>query len=339
MTAYDQRGLIRFGSVFDLWRKLRALQPDLIQGLEPYYGFSRFRIPLKVLPLLYVIRLYIQITKTPFFFHVLENVPPQRKYGLMLGWAMQQFGTWYAAGAQFILFANSAARDNILMWKPIVLIERSLWGLWGADERVFYPQLKEKSPRPLVLFAGSLSQQKGIIDVLEAFRRLVAHSPTVKLQIIGHGPLESVVREWIRSHELQSRVTLLGSVPHESMAQYLASAWVLVAPSRTVGYVAEQVGLLNIEALLCGTPVIASDAGSAHEFLAQDGGAVIVPEGNIEALTNALQGLISTTSYRVKLSREAVEFGLSHYSYAHTLPGIERQILRLSATSRAALRA
>ena len=331
MSPSDQQGVVRFGSVFDLWRKLKALQPDLIQGLEPYYGFSRFKIPFKVVPLLCVIRWYVQLTRTPFFFHVLENLPPQQKYGRVAGFIMQRFGRWYASAAAFILYANTAAQQNVAAWQLHIPAERSLWGLWGADERVFRYQPNQKSPEPLFVFAGTLSYQKGVLDVLEAFRQLAAGQSTVRLQIIGTGPLQSMVEDRIREYGLNSRVALLGSLPHTKMAAHLVQAWALLAPSRTVGYVAEQVGLLNIESLLCGTPVIVSDAGSAHEFVAASGGAIVIREGDMSALVAAMQLLLQDSSRRTALSRAAAAYGMSQYAYAQTLPIIERQVLRLAS--------
>ena len=127
---------------------------------------------------------------------------------------------------------------------------------------------------PHVLYVGRLSEEKGILEFVEATDGL----PRV---IVGDGPLRARVPE------------ALGFVPPSELGAYLAAAAVLCAPSRREGY-----GVAAREALAYGRPVVASDVGGLRDLAAA---AELVPIGDVAALRRAVSALLADPSRRREL--------------------------------------
>ncbi len=130
----------------------------------------------------------------------------------------------------------------------------------------------EPGEPPHVLFAGRLSEEKGILEFLEATEGL----PRV---IVGDGPLRDRVPEAV------------GFVPPAELGAYYERAAVVCVPSRREGY-----GMTAREALAYGRPVVATRVGGLAEL--QGAGATLVEPGNAAALRAALTALLSDTAER-----------------------------------------
>ena len=130
------------------------------------------------------------------------------------------------------------------------------------------------------MFAGRLSEEKGLRTLLEAWRKL----PDLPLKIAGDGPLRSFVES--RVNTLQ-QVEYLGQCEHRRVVDLLRQARFLVFPSEWY----EGLPMIIVEALACGTPVIASALGSMTELI-QDGlnGCSFEP-GNADSLAACI-GLV-----------------------------------------------
>jgi len=135
-------------------------------------------------------------------------------------------------------------------------------------------EVGEPTDPPHVLYVGRLSEEKGILEFVEATDGL----PRV---IVGDGPLRARVPE------------ALGFVPPSELGAYFAAAAVLCAPSRREGY-----GVAAREALAYGRPVVASDVGGLRDLAAA---AELVPIGDVAALRRAVSALLADPSRRREL--------------------------------------
>ena len=136
-----------------------------------------------------------------------------------------------------------------------------------------------------VVAAGRLSPEKGFDVLLEA----LALAPDVTLELIGDGPVAENLRNCGKRLDLNSRLRFSGALPPAEYLARLAQADAVVVPSRTEG-----LGLVAVEALASGRPVIASDVGGLPEVLAAaaaEGAARLVPPEDPEALASALREL------------------------------------------------
>jgi glycosyltransferase involved in cell wall biosynthesis len=157
-------------------------------------------------------------------------------------------------------------------------------------------------PGPFVLFVGRLASNKGLVPLVEAFATLANHDPTATLVLVGEdGGMQAAVEQRARERNLSSRVRLTGFVSDERLlAGGFRDARLLVLPSEY-----EAFGLVLLESLAQGTPVIASRVGGIPEFLEDGKAGRLVPPQEIPALAEALLGLWDDAGLRRRMG----EFG------------------------------
>jgi rhamnosyl/mannosyltransferase len=135
------------------------------------------------------------------------------------------------------------------------------------------------------LFVGRLVPYKGLGVLLEA----VARVPDCKLIIVGEGPLESPLRSRVADLGLDGRVIFVGPMDESGVAQHLARARALVLPSVDAS---ETFGLVQLEAMAAGVPVVASDLPTGVREVGVRGLTChLVPPGDAEALARVLAAL------------------------------------------------
>lgn len=164
---------------------------------------------------------------------------------------------------------------------------------------------------PLVLFSGKLQDHKRPLDLLDATAR-IAHPANVVL--IGDGPLRILVQQRVRQ---QGRCRWLGFVNQSEIGHWYGAADILVLPSSR-----EPWGLVVNEAMAAGTvPVCSSEVGCAPD-LALPGIGAIYPVGQIDALVQTLDQLLSDPN-RLARMQGAAALRSNAYSIAATADGIQ----------------
>jgi teichuronic acid biosynthesis glycosyltransferase TuaC len=134
----------------------------------------------------------------------------------------------------------------------------------GVDQDRFHPVDRAAAKAaigvsgPLVVSVGALIPRKGHDIVIDA----VAALPGVTLLIAGQGPARATLEAQIARLGIADRVRLLGAVPHAEIPKLIAAADVSALAS-------ESEGLANawVESLACGTPIVITDAGGAHDVV------------------------------------------------------------------------
>jgi len=139
---------------------------------------------------------------------------------------------------------------------------------------------------PIVLFLGKITPRKRLDVVIRAFAQL-AHQDA-RLVIAGNdmGSVGSA-RTLVRRLGLSSRALFTGLLAGRERLEALADADVLVYPSEH-----EVFGLVPLESLLCGTPVVVGDDSGCAEVIRSTGGGRLVPIGDAAALTNAIEDML-----------------------------------------------
>lgn len=107
-----------------------------------------------------------------------------------------------------------------------------------------------------IIFAGRLDESKGILFLLEVWKRMEVHP--FELRIYGSGPLEEECREYIKCHELRD-IQLCGRKDHEELLNIISESNALILPTRWY----EGFPMSMLEAMSRGTPVIVPDLGNA----------------------------------------------------------------------------
>ena len=142
---------------------------------------------------------------------------------------------------------------------------------------------RRPAAEPRFLFLGRLAPEKGVDVLLRAFASVVEDVPNARLRIVGSGPLERALRSDAAGLRLTSIVEFVGHANREQVDAELEGAWALVAPSLW----SEPFGIIALEALARGVPVVATEGGGFDETLAESTG-ILVPARDEPALADAL---------------------------------------------------
>jgi len=194
----------------------------------------------------------------------------------------------------------------------------------GVDTSQFYPippdEAKSAVEIPahdrIILFVGRIERLKGIDTLIRSIgilreRGILAENPH-DLAIIGGDPNVDasmlnveMARLQALCHELNLNdlVIFLGKRGQDTLPYYYSAAEVLVMPSHY-----ESFGMVALEAMACGTPVVASQVGGLA-FLIQDGvTGFVVPDGNPTLLADRLEQLIRDPQLRQRLGQQAADY-------------------------------
>jgi glycosyltransferase involved in cell wall biosynthesis len=140
---------------------------------------------------------------------------------------------------------------------------------------------------PLVVYLGKLTPRKGVEDLVRAFARAGTANATLLIAGNDMGSGSRVAR-LVERMGLGRRVSLSGLLAGPARLDALAAADVVVYPSRD-----EVFGLVPLEALLCGAPVIVCGDSGCGEVISTVGGGLIVPHGDVCALTDAMDAILA----------------------------------------------
>jgi len=311
--------LIHFATPVDLFVKLRRLKPDIIQGNEPYtfpWGFGN----------ICTVYLYSLLTGTPYFFPMLENRPPEIKFGKFLSIIPKFILKTYARKARLIIPLNDGAVRNLKsIGVPESKIKRLMWGCWGVDTTQFKP--KQHTPTKKILFVGTLDDRKGISYLLEAMEDVFARHPDATLDIIGDGPLKTDILNTMKKKKWETKVRVLGVMKHKDLPRHFQQATLTVTPSITTKRWAEQVGMVNLQSLSCGTPVISTTSGAIPEYCTK--GSVLVREKSSSALAEAMNRLLTNKQLHHQLSAEGRSHATEMFDASRNIKICEQYVLKL----------
>lgn len=193
----------------------------------------------------------------------------------------------------------------------------------GVDITLFKPKQPDRLPKkrnPIVLFVGRLVEEKGILDLYEVVRKNMFSN--VKLRIIGNGPLQPMLKELIRENRLEGAVSV-EEKSYSAMPEVYREADIFVLPSKTTKTWEEQYGMVLIEAMASGLPVVAYKSGAIPEVVGKAG--MLVKEGNKEELARGLKKILDDRIYRQELGtmgRERAEKYFDSKKTAHLLQKI-----------------
>ena len=187
----------------------------------------------------------------------------------------------------------------------------------GVDTELFrpMPQVEAKRllalpPDPLLLYVGRLQPIKGLETLLEA---MTALDGAAQLLIVGGDQDEpenghaDYLRERVSVLGLRERVSFLGAQPQERLRLFYAAADATVMPSYY-----ESFGMVALEAMACGSPVIASRVGGLTTTVRDGVTGFLVPEGDAGALAERVALLLEDRGRRAQLGREAQRWAAEH---------------------------
>ena len=213
--------------------------------------------------------------------------------------------TQYALPRRMMLWAAQQAQASVGVCKALVDVLRG----WHVDPhklhvmrngvdlqrftRVAAPELRARvglqpGQGPLLLSVGHLIERKGHHLVIEALVALLPQHPDARAVIVGEGVERARLEALARQLGVADRVTLTGSLPQTELPRWYSAADVLILASSREGW-----ANVLLEAMACGTPVVATSIWGTPEVVASPAAGVLVDERSGAALADGVRRLLA----------------------------------------------
>lgn len=163
-------------------------------------------------------------------------------------------------------------------------------GSFGEIEKI----KRRYENQPIILFVGRFRYYKGLHLLISAMKAVPA-----KLLLIGTGPEETKLKNIVARNELEAKIYFLGELPDDVVNQYYNACDIFVLPSHLRS---EAFGIVQIEAMCCGKPVICTELGTGTSFanINQKTG-ITVPPNDVDALSAAINHLLNNPQKKHEL--------------------------------------
>ena len=189
----------------------------------------------------------------------------------------------------------------------------------GVDVRRFAPLATDGTREPLVLFAGSLIERKGVRYLLDAAAQILRTATACRFVIAGDGTQRAMLEQTAVQLGISHRVEFIGEQTQEQLRAWMQRARVFVLPSLEEG-----LGVVLLEALACGTPCVGSRVGGIPDVITPETG-LLVPPADADALAQAISQLLENPARWQTYSRAARQRAVAHYSW----PTVAAQLMQV----------
>ena len=163
-----------------------------------------------------------------------------------------------------------------------------------------HPLIPEMKNRKCLLFIGHLRRQKGVFELIEIFNTISGRHENLYLYIIGSGPEKDILTEKIRTLGLSEKVIFVGRVDFEDMPSYYKSATLMIHPTHE-----ETFGMVVLEALASGLPVVAADLPSLIEIT--QGTAILLPIDDLTLWAEKIDYLLENRKSREEMINKGMD--------------------------------
>jgi len=162
-------------------------------------------------------------------------------------------------------------------------------------------EFKQKRNDLIISFLGIISKNKGILDVITAMKIVIEKYPNIQCKLAGEwlkqkSNTKEVVFRFIKENYLEDKIDFVGRVLDKEKEQFLVHSDIFVFPSHV-----EAQGIVNIEAMACGCPVISTKVGTIPEVVIDGKTGILVEKKNPKAVAQAIIKLIEDPELRVKM--------------------------------------
>jgi glycosyltransferase involved in cell wall biosynthesis len=190
----------------------------------------------------------------------------------------------------------------------------------GVDPARFRPDERNDALRsrlgiatdaPLVCFSGTYGVWHGIPTLARTLPKVLAERPSVRVVLLGDGPLRHLVED------LDERIVLPGLVPHAAVPAYLGASDILVSPHGTQADGGEFFGSPTklFEYMAAGRAIVASAVGQIGEVLEDERTALLVPPDDPDALCQAIIRLVDDPALRARLGTAARQVAVAEHTW------------------------
>lgn len=217
---------------------------------------------------------------------------------------------------------NLSLSDRIVVYSPILIKK---WNLEKYKSKIFiahehyikfeeFHLVKQYNNRDMLIgYVGHLDDLKGVFNFVRAFPEILRYDNSIRFLIGGSGPLEEKIRQYCSLNELNEYTNIIGWVPHNELISTLNDLSLLVLPSNSEG-------LPNIilEAMACGTPVLATNVGAIPDIIKDGETGFIMENNSVECIQKNILRILASKDL-CKISTNAEEFIKTEFNYNETV--------------------
>ncbi len=248
------------------------------------------------------LRLPVRFLVYPFFEMIFTHADRIQAISRYLA----DFGKGMGAKADPVVVPNGVDVDKFSTFVPQGEIERVRQEIGKGDGEAF------------VVTASRLVAKNAVGDIVAALPHL---APSVKLLVVGQGPLEAELRASARRLGVESRVVFKGYVPHADLPAYLQASDVFVRPSLSEGF-----GNSFIEAMAAGIPVVATPVGGIVDFLKDKETGLFCEVGNPEDVARKVQVALQDKGLREEIVDNALHMVVDRYDWKIVAKQMKEQV-------------
>lgn len=217
---------------------------------------------------------------------------------------------------------NYKLSDNIILYSPYLIKE---WNLGKYRHKILIAhrhfldfetftvttQLSDRPP--LIGYIGRLSGEKGVQHFAQALSVILSHRQDLRALIGGDGQLKDSITSSLQQDGIAARVDLPGWISHEELPKYLNQLRLLVLPSYTEG-----LPNIMLEAMACGTPVLATPVGAVPDVIVDEKTGFIMENNSPECIAENVVRALSYPDLE-KIAEAGRRFVEENFTFEHAV--------------------
>jgi glycosyltransferase involved in cell wall biosynthesis len=187
----------------------------------------------------------------------------------------------------------------------------------GTDlTQTFVPNPNSSRHPSQLLFVGRLVEKKGLKHLLQALQQLLPQHPDLQLLIAGSGPLQTELETQVRQAALEQHIIFTGRLEHAELVKLYQQATLAVFPFiQAQNGDMEGLGLVMVEAMGCGCPVLASDMPAVRDVIRHGENGYLAEAGNAAALASAIHTLLDQPALREQFAQQGLQTVQQHFDW------------------------
>jgi len=219
---------------------------------------------------------------------------------------------------KFLSNINCTLSNSIVLYSPNLIRE---WNLEKYRYKIHiahkhFLDLKEFKPKKkfderdiLVGYIGRLSEEKGSMNFIKAIPAIISKKSMIRFLMGGEGSLINRIEAYLEENNLKDKVKLAGWIPHDELSEYLNELKLIILPSYTEG-----LPNIMLEAMACGTPVLATSVGSIPDVITDEETGFIMEDNSPECIAENVVRVLNHPNLN-KIASKAREFVEKEFTY------------------------
>jgi glycosyltransferase involved in cell wall biosynthesis len=185
------------------------------------------------------------------------------------------------------------------------------------------PDLTNEARTKKILFVGRFHPVKGVKYLIMAMEKVHEEIPDARLILVGDGKERDMLEKLAENHGIRESIDFIGEVPHKKIAGFMNNADVFVLPS-----ISESFGMVNLEAMACGLPIVASRVGGIPNVIKDEVHGYLVEAKKPDEIAEKLLLLLQNTQLRMKISQRNKE-DVKAYAWDNIANSLEKIYLKV----------